>query len=63
MAVITHYAYDGETPPIDITVDFGRSGKYEIYMVDKDHNGELVTTTSDLTFNMPNYSFILIKEV
>lgn len=61
MAVVTHYSNNDETPAVDITVDFGREGTYEIYWVDKDHDGELVATTSELTFNMPVHSFILIK--
>lgn len=63
MAVVTHYSEDDETPAIDISVDFGKEGKYEIYRVDKECNGELVATTSELNFNLPVHSFILIKEI
>ena len=63
MAIVTHYEHNDEAAARDITVDFGREGKYEIYRVDKDRDGELVDITSDLTFNMPNYSFVLIKEI
>ena len=63
MAIVTHYSDDDETEAKDIKVTFGREGTYEIYRVDKDHNGELVATTSDLTFNMLVHSFILIKEI
>jgi len=63
MAVVTHYSEDDETPAIDISVDFGKEGKYEIYRVDKECNGELVETASELNFNLPVHSFVLIKEI
>jgi hypothetical protein len=34
----------------------------EIYLVDSDHNGELVATTSELSFTMKANSIILIKQ-
>ena len=63
MAVITYYSENDDTPAIDLKVDLGKEGKYEVYRVDKDHDGELVDITSDLTFNLPIHSFILIKEI
>lgn len=63
MAVITHYSDEDDVPAMDITVDFGKEGTYEIYRVDSDCDGELAQTTSDLTFNLPVHSFILIKEI
>ncbi len=63
VAIVTHYSENDDTPAIDISVDFGKESTYEIYRVDKDTNGELVATTSDLEFNLPVHSFILIKEV
>ena len=63
MAVVTHYSENDDTPAIDVNVDFGKEGKYEIYRVDKDCDGDLVTTTTDLNFTLPVHSFILIKEI
>ncbi len=63
-AIITHYNNDDATPEKEIKIDFGKPGsKYEIYAVDKDHNGELLKTTDDLTLRLPLYSFFLIKEI
>ena len=63
LAVITHYFDEDNAPDQTVSVDFGREGNYEIYVLDKDKNGELVSTTKDLCFNMPVHSSILIKEV
>ena len=63
LCVITHYSENDETPSEEISVDFGKEGKYEIYLLDKDHDGELVKTTGELTFEMPVHSGVLIKEI
>lgn len=63
LAVITHYAPDNNAVPENITVDFGKDGKYEIYMLDENHDGELIGTVTDLNFTMPSDSCILIKEI
>ena len=46
----------------EIAIDFGKEGEYEIYLLDSEHNGELVATTDKLEFNMKLHSAILIKE-
>ena len=63
MAIVTHYNEDDDASAIDVSVDFGKEGTYEVYRVDKECNGELAATTSDLTFNLPVHSFVLIKEI
>ena len=62
MAIITHYSEDDSTPDISLSVDFGREGEYDVYLVDSDHNGELVMTTDTLNFEMPVHSIVMIKE-
>ncbi len=61
-AVITHYNKEDDTPEKEISVDFGRSGEFEIYLLDKDNDAVLVNTTSELTFKLPVHSAIMIKE-
>ena len=47
----------------DVKIDFGREGKYEIYVVDEEKDGELILTTDKLEFNIKPWSFVLIKEI
>lgn len=62
LTVLTHYSDNDDTPNKTISVDFGKEGNYEIYLVDSEHNGELIATTSHLEFDMKVHSMILIKE-
>ena len=50
-------------PAKDIKIDFGKEGKYEIYVVDDEKDGELVGVTDKLEFTIKKHSFVLIKEV
>ena len=63
MCIVTHYCDDDNSPHKEFEVDFGRSGNFEIYMLDEDHDGELVATTSDLKFSLPIHASVLIKEI
>lgn len=62
-AIITYYNDDDASDPRDINIDFGRDGNYEIYLLDNEHNGELVRTGSDLQFRMNVNTCILIREI
>lgn len=62
LTVITYYSDDDNAENKKISVDFGKTGNYEIYFVDEDHNGELIATTDKLEFDMKVHSMILIKE-
>ena len=63
LAVVTYYTEEDETAENKtFSIDMGKTGEYEIYLLDKDHDAELVDTTSDLTFTMTPNSCILIKE-
>ena len=63
LSVITYYSDDDNAPDKEVAVDFGKDGKYEIYLLDKDHDGELMGTTSELKFDLKADSCVLIKEV
>lgn len=62
LCVVTNYSDDDDAPNKEIKLDFGKQIEYEIYLVDSDHDGELVKTVKDLVFDMKNQSIILIKE-
>ena len=61
--IVAHYSENDDTPPTDVKLDFGRSGEFEVYLLDADHDGELVMKTSDTTFTMDCHSAILLKEI
>ena len=63
MCVVTHYSEDDTTPDAKVKLDFGREGNFEVYLLDSDHDGELVNTTSTTEFTMKCHSCILIKEI
>lgn len=63
LCALTHYSEDDNAAEKEIKLDFGRSGTYEIYLVDEKHNGECVATTDDLTLKLPVHTCVLIKEI
>ena len=62
LAVVTHYSEDDNTAPKTVRLDFGRSGDFEIFLVDAQHDNDIIPTPDDLTFTLPVDSMILIKE-
>ncbi len=63
-AMITYYTEnDDETEKKDVCLDIARGGNFEVYLLDKEHDGELVGVTDKLEFSMDPCSVIFIKEV
>lgn len=62
LCIVTYYT-DDDAGEKSFAVDFGRSGKYEIYLLDGSHDGELVNTTDALNFTMQANTCIMIKEI
>ena len=60
---LTYYSDDDSAGNKTVSVDLGKTGKYEIYLVDETHDGELVDTTENLTFDLKRNSILLIKEI
>lgn len=63
LAIVTCYTDDDNAGEKTVEVDFGRSGNYEIYLLDKEHSGDMVKVTDELNFTMENQTCILIKEI
>ena len=61
-AVITYYAEDDNKSSKDISVDFGKDGKYEVYRLDKDSDGVYAGSFEKLEFCMERNSCLYIKE-
>lgn len=62
LTVITYYN-DDEAADRQVCVDFGRTGQYEICLLDEDHDGENMGVTDRLKFTMKNCTAILIREL
>ena len=63
LAMVTYYTEDDSAENKTVRVDLGKNGKYEVYLLDETHNGDLIRTTDSLEFNMSRHSAVLIKEV
>lgn len=61
-AIITCYTDQDDMPSQRFSVDFGRSSHWEVYLVDADHNGELLEVTDQLCFDLKAHSILLLKE-
>ena len=62
-AVVTYYTDDDTAENKQVKLDFGRPGKYEIYLVDGTKMGEKVATTEDLTLDLKRWDMVLVKEI
>ena len=62
MAIITHYSENDEKCDTSLKIDFGKDSEFDVYLVDKDHFGELIATTRELDFTLPVHSVLMIKE-
>ena len=62
MAVITHYSNNDGTRAQDVALDLGAPGEYDLYRLDETTDGQFVKTVSDLSFSLPIYTSLLIKE-
>jgi len=63
LAVITYFTNEEDAPEKEITVDFGREGKYEIYLLDEEHDATLIDATVNLTVTLKPNTCIQIKEI
>ena len=63
LAVVTYYSDDDNAESKNVELDFGKEGKYEIYLLDREHDGESIGVTDNLKFSMSIHSSVLIKEV
>ncbi len=62
MAVLTYYSDEDNKEDKIFTVDFGREGEYEIYLLDGNRDGDLLEVRGELHLNMQVNTCVLIKE-
>lgn len=63
LATVTYYTDVKNALEKTIDIDFGKSGEYEIYLLDEGNNGELLYRTRNLNLTMQPNSVILIREI
>ena len=63
LAVITNYSEDDSLGSKDVELYFGRSGKFEIRLVDDEHDGEIIAITAKPGITLKNHSFALVREI
>lgn len=63
LCVLTYFTNEENMPAKDLCVDFGKESMYEIYLLDEEHNAELINTTSNLKFTINPNTCVMIKEV
>ena len=62
IAMITYYSDDDDAPDREIEVDFGNGAEFEVYLADKDHDGELVAITRNLSLKLKVHSVVFLKQ-
>lgn len=63
LSVITYYTDQAAAPAKEIAINFGRPGSYQLYLLDGEHNADLMGETTDLTLTMHPNTCLMIKEL
>ncbi len=63
IAMVTYYTDDDTAADKQLKLDFGKTAEYEVYVVDREKNGECIGRFADLKFTLPVYTCLLIKEI
>lgn len=63
ITLLSYYTDDDTcTEEKKFNIDFGKTGEYEIYLLDNEHDGELVSTVKELNIIMKPNTCLMIKE-
>jgi len=62
ISIITYYTDNDSASDKALSID-PSLGEYEVYLLDRDHDGEMIAKTKELTFTLKPCSCILIKEI
>lgn len=63
LSVITYYTNEKNMTDKEIKIDFGREGKYEVFRLDEEHNGEKAGETGETVFTLRPNSCIMLREI
>lgn len=62
-ALVTYYTDEENMPDKELRLDFGREGKYQLYLLDESHNAEPVFATDHPQFTIKPNTCILVAEI
>ena len=63
LCMLTYYSDNDDSPEKEFAVDFGKDAKYEVYLVDENHDEALIDTTARPVLKLSVHSCVLIKEI
>ena len=63
ICMLTYYSDDDASADKEIAIDFGKVGKYEIYLLDQNNDETLIDTVEDIKLKLSIHSCVLIKEI
>lgn len=61
-AIITHYSDNDNKKSVKVKIELNDGCEYDVYLLDKDHDGEFMGTMKKLTFEMPVFTSIMVKQ-
>ena len=61
--IVNYYSDQDDLEDKELDIDLGKQGNFEIYLLDENHDGELVATTTDLKITLKQNTAVYIKEI
>ncbi len=63
LCMLTYFTENDDSEDKEITLDFGKDARYEVYILDNERDGELLCVTDKPVLNLPVHACALIKEI
>ncbi len=63
LCALTYYTDNDNAENKCVNLDFGKTGRYNVYILDETHDAELQDTTSNLCFDLKVHQCLLIEEI
>ena len=62
LSLVTYYSDEDDAPSKKVSLDLGRPGRYDVYLLDSEHDGQWIKCIDQLEFEMQLFTTILIRE-
>ena len=63
LCTVTYYDDDDTAPDKHVKLDFGRTARFSVSLLDEEHNGEEVGTVDAPEFLIKNHSILVLREI